>query len=67
MAHTTSFSYGDVVLIINGEYRGRIGSIVGMNRPEAASVYTVEFGDGSDTEIPVECLQIRLEREEFPL
>jgi hypothetical protein len=57
MAEITSFSYGDEVLIISGEYGGKTGAIVGMNRPEGPSIFTVEFGDGSDAEVPVQCLE----------
>jgi len=57
MADTTPFTYGDEVCIINGEYKGRSGAVVGMNDPEKPSVFTIEFGDGSDAEIPAEFLE----------
>jgi hypothetical protein len=58
MAEMTPFTYGDSVRIIDGEYKGRIGAIVGMNDPELPSVFTIEFGDGGDAEVRVEFLEI---------
>lgn len=57
MAEMTSFSYGDEVLVIKGEHTGKPGAIVGVNGSDLPSVFTVEFGDGSDEEVPVDCLK----------
>ena len=51
MSEITSFSFGDAVFIIGGEFRGRTGAVVGMDNVESPSVFTVEFGDGSDVEV----------------
>jgi len=57
MADMTAFKYGDEVRIIDGEYKGRTGAVVGMNDPDALSVFTIEFGNGSDAEVPLQSLE----------
>src|SRR3569832_958854 len=58
MAGIARITYGDEVCVIDGEYKGRKGAIVGMNDPDTPSVFTIEFGDGSDAEVPLESLEI---------
>jgi len=49
------FDYNDLVRVVEGAHKGKIGSIVGF--PTAPSTtYTVEFGDGSDAEFTAEQL-----------
>lgn len=49
------FDYNDLVRVIEGAHKGKIGVIVGF--PTAPSTtYTVEFGDGSDAEFTAEQL-----------
>jgi ribosomal protein L24 len=57
MAEMTPFTYGDAVLVVDGEHKGRTGAIVGMNDPEMPSVFLIEFGNGTDAEVPVEFLE----------
>ena len=57
MTEMTPFTYGDAVRIIGGEHKGKTGAIVGMNDPERPSVFTVEFGNGGDAEVPAEFLE----------
>jgi ribosomal protein L24 len=57
MSEMTPFTYGGEVRIIDGEYKGKTGAIVGMNDPEMPSVFTIEFGNGSDAEVRVEFLE----------
>lgn len=57
MADMTPFTYGDEVCIINGEHKGKTGAVVGMNDPDTPSIFTIEFGNGSDAEIPLEFLE----------
>lgn len=57
MAEMTPLTYGDAVRIIDGEYKGRTGAIVGMNDSETQSVFTIEFGSGNDAEVPLEFLE----------
>jgi ribosomal protein L24 len=57
MAEMTPFTYGDEVRIIDGEHKGRTGAVVGMNDPYTPLVFTVEFGNGSDAEVPLESLE----------
>jgi hypothetical protein len=57
MAEMTPFTYGDEVRIIDGEHKGRTGAVVGMNDPGTPSVFTIEFGNGSDAEVPLEFLE----------
>jgi len=45
------------VLVVDGEHKGRTGAIVGMNDPEMPSVFLIEFGNGTDAEVPVEFLE----------
>jgi hypothetical protein len=56
MAEMTPFTYGDEVRVIDGEHKGRTGAVVGMNDPDTPSVFTIEFGNGSDAEVPLESL-----------
>ena len=53
----TPFTYGDEVRIIDGEHKGRTGAVVGVNDPDMSLVFTIEFGDGSDAEVPLESLE----------
>jgi hypothetical protein len=46
-----AFDYGDTVQISGGEHKGRIGAVVGINGSDLSRTYTVEFGDGTDSEI----------------
>jgi hypothetical protein len=57
MAEMTPLTYGDEVRIIDGEFKGKTGAIVGMNDPEMPSIFTVEFGDGTDAEVGTEFLE----------
>jgi hypothetical protein len=57
MNEMTPFTYGDEVRIIDGDYKGKTGAVVGGNDPEMPWVFTVEFGDGSDAEVRVEFLE----------
>lgn len=57
MADMTPLTYGDEVRIINGEYKGRTGAVVGMNDPDTPSIFTIEFGNGSDAEVPLQSLE----------
>lgn len=43
--------------VIDGEHKRKTGAIVGVNDPEMPSVFTIEFGDGSDAEVPVALLE----------
>jgi hypothetical protein len=45
------------VRVIDGQYKGETGAIVGMNDPEMPSVFTIEFGNGSDAEVRAEHLE----------
>jgi len=56
MAEMTPFTFGDEVRIIDGEHKGRTGA-VGMNDPDMPLVFTIEFGNGSDAEVPLESLE----------
>lgn len=49
--------YGDVVQVTDGEHKGRTGAVVGMNDSANPSVFTIEFGDGSDAEQQAESLE----------
>jgi hypothetical protein len=44
------------VQITSKEHNGRIGAVVGINGSDSSRTYTVEFGDGSDSEIAEDCL-----------
>ncbi|MGA2049443.1 MAG: KOW motif-containing protein [Terracidiphilus sp.] len=57
MAELTPLTYGDEVRVIDGEHKGRTGAIVGMNDPDLPSIFTIEFGDGSDAEVPLGFLE----------
>jgi ribosomal protein S4E len=57
VAELTPFTYGDSVLVIDGEHKGRAGAIVGMNDPDLPSIFTVEFADGGDAEMPLGFLE----------
>ena len=57
MNEMTPFTYGDEVCIISGEYRGRTGAVVGGNDGNTPSIFTIEFGNGSSAEIPMEYLE----------
>lgn len=57
MVDMTRFTYGDEVRVIKGEYEGTTGAVVGMNDPDTPSVFTIEFGNGSDAEVPLESLE----------
>jgi hypothetical protein len=52
------FDYGDTVRVVTGEHQGRVGAIVSINDVQPLRTYTVEFGDGSDAEIPENSLSI---------
>jgi ribosomal protein S4E len=51
MSEQPKFDYGETVQITSKEHNGRIGAVVGVNGSESSRTYTVEFGDGSDSEI----------------
>jgi len=57
MDQRAKLDYGNEVRIIDGEYTGRTGAVVGMNDSDAPSAFTIEFGDGSDAEVPSEFLE----------
>jgi hypothetical protein len=52
MNQQAKLDYGDEVRIIDGEHKGRTGAVVGMNDPNTPSIFTIEFGNGSDAEVP---------------
>ena len=49
--------YGDAVRIIDGEFKGRLGAVVGMNDPSIPSIFTIEFENGSDAEVLIGFLE----------
>ncbi len=49
--HNPAFDYGDSVRVSGGEHKGRTGAVVAINGSESSRTYTVEFGDGTDSEI----------------
>jgi ribosomal protein S4E len=51
MADAPKFDFGEEVQVMDGEHKGRVGSIVSINLSARSETYTVEFGDGSDAEI----------------
>jgi ribosomal protein S4E len=51
MADNHKFDFGDEVQVMGGEHKGRSGCIVSINLSSPLGTYTVEFGDGSDTQI----------------
>lgn len=57
MDQQVKLDYGDAVRIINGDFKGRLGAIVGMNDSVLPSIFTIEFGDGSDAEVPLGFLE----------
>ncbi len=57
MDQQARLDYGDEVRIVDGENRGKIGAVVGMNHPDTPSIFTIEFGDGSDAEVPLGSLE----------
>lgn len=57
MDQQTRLNYGDEVRIIDGENKGRTGAVVELNHPDAPSMFTIEFGDGRDAEVPLEFLE----------
>ena len=58
MTEHPKFDYGDSVRVIGKEHRGCIGAVVGINASGSPRTYTVEFGDGSDSEIAEELLSL---------
>jgi hypothetical protein len=56
MGEQPKFDYGATVRITGTEHRDCVGNIVGISGSESPRTYTVEFGDGSDSEIPEEFL-----------
>jgi hypothetical protein len=56
MGEDPKFEFGETGQITGKEHKGRIGAVVGINGPECSRTYTVEFGDGSDSEIAEELL-----------
>jgi len=57
MDQQVRLDYGDSVRIIDGEFKGRLGAVVGMNDPNMPSILTIEFGDGGDAEVPLGSLE----------
>jgi transcription antitermination factor NusG len=57
MDQHVKLDYGDAVRIINGEFLGRLGAVVGLNDSHLPSIFTIEFGDGSDAEVPLGSLE----------
>jgi hypothetical protein len=57
MDQQVKLDYGDAVRIRNGEFKGRLGAVVGMNESDLPSIFTIEFDDGSDGEVPLEFLE----------
>jgi hypothetical protein len=57
MDQRAGLDYGDEVLIMDGENKGRTGAVVGMNHPDTPSIFTIEFGDGSDAEVTLGLLE----------
>jgi ribosomal protein S4E len=56
MGDEPKFDYGEMVRITAKEHKGSIGAVVGISGQECSRTYTVEFGDGSDSEIAEELL-----------
>jgi ribosomal protein L24 len=55
MGQREKFDYGDAVRVIKGDHTGRVGAIVGIN--DSSSDFTIEFGDGTDAQLPSEELE----------
>jgi ribosomal protein S4E len=51
MVQQPLFDYGDTVQVTGGAHIGEIGSVCAISGSESSRTYTVEFGDGSDSEI----------------
>jgi hypothetical protein len=51
MSEQPKFDCGETVQVMTKDLRGRVGVVVGINGSESSRTYTVEFGDGSDSEI----------------
>jgi ribosomal protein S4E len=58
MSERPKFDYGEIVRIMGREHRGRLGVVAAINGSESSRTYTIEFGDGSDSEIAEEFLLI---------
>jgi ribosomal protein S4E len=56
MTEHPKFDFGDTVRITGEEHRGRVGAVVGIKASGSPRTYTIEFGDGSDSEIAEELL-----------
>jgi hypothetical protein len=56
MSEQPKFNFGETVKITSKEYNGRVGVVVAIRGSETYRTYTVEFGDGSDSEIAEDCL-----------
>jgi hypothetical protein len=56
MTEQPKFDYGDTVLVTGKKHGGRLGGVVAINGPESSRTYTIEFSDGSDSEIAEELL-----------
>jgi ribosomal protein S4E len=56
MSEEPKFDHGQTVQITGGDLNGRIGAVVGINGSRPSRTYTVEFEDGSDSEIAEEFL-----------
>jgi hypothetical protein len=57
MDQQVKLDYGDPVRIIDGEFKGRLGAVVGMNDPDMLSIFTIELDNGSDAEVPLGFLE----------
>jgi hypothetical protein len=57
MDQQARLDYGDEVRITEDENKCRTGAVVGMNHPDTHSIFTIEFGDGSDAEVPLGFLE----------
>lgn len=55
MEQREKFDYGDAVRVTEGDHKGRVGAIVGIN--DSRSDFTIEFGDGTDAQLRSEELE----------
>ena len=52
------FVANDDVRVMHGEYAGRVGAVISPARPADFAVYVIEFGDGTDAEVPARALEL---------
>ena len=62
IVYATGVAVAVVVILRNARARtnisaGRLGAVVGLNDSHLPSIFTIEFGDGSDAEVPLGSLE----------